>query len=141
MIGTPEPTASSSVASSGGGGACAQAFQQRVSQWKGASQARTARSAFGQEREGCGRVFFPRSGTAGARRLRSGANRVRAGQVPLARGLPPAEAEGRADQQPVPADGGVAADLEVRPAELAFHRLVALLGPVAPRIELGDLLE
>jgi hypothetical protein len=29
-----------------------------VSQWKGASQARTARSAFGQEREGCGRVFF-----------------------------------------------------------------------------------
>ena len=142
MIGTPDPTASSSAASSGGGGACAQAFQQRVSQRKGTSQARTARSAAGQERGFSGRPFFPRSGTAaGSRGLRSPAGRARCGQPSFARGLPPAEAEGGADQRPVPADGGVAADLEVRPPEFALDALVAVLGPVAPRVELGDLLE
>jgi len=141
LIGTPAPKAPSSAASSGGGGACARAFQQRVSQREGASQARTARSALGQERGFSGRIFFPRSGTAGSRLRQSRAVGARRGQASLARGLPPAGAERRADQRPVPADGGVAADLEVRPPELALDAPVAVLGPDAPRIELGDLLE
>ena len=42
----------------------------------------------------------------------------------------PAERECAADQHPVTADGPVAADLEVGPAELALDLLVALLDPV-----------
>jgi len=55
---------------------------------------------------------------------------------------PPAEAEGAADQRPLPADGAVGAvgaHLEIPPTQLLFHLLVALLvallDPRAPALE------
>jgi|RhiMetdeSRZDD1v2_1073273.scaffolds.fasta_scaffold19473_4 hypothetical protein len=59
--------------------------------------------------------------------------------VPVGRGLGqqglPAEREGAAHQGPVPADGPVAADLEVGPAQLPLDLLVTLLDPVTQPIQ------
>src|SRR5205814_3186533 len=51
----------------------------------------------------------------------------------------PAEAERAVDQHLVAADRDVGADLEVGPAELVLDLLVALLDPVADRVQAHDL--
>jgi hypothetical protein len=51
----------------------------------------------------------------------------------------PAEAERAVDQSLVAADRDIGADLEVGPAQLVFDLLVALLDPVAGRVEAHDL--
>jgi hypothetical protein len=53
-----------------------------------------------------------------------------AGAVQVAQAGRPADGRGCCARWPVPADGSVAVDLEVGPAELAFDLLVALLDPV-----------
>src|SRR5438034_1179986 len=51
----------------------------------------------------------------------------------------PAEAERAVDQDLVPADRGVGADLEVGPAQLVLDLLVALPGPVPDAVDPHDL--
>src|SRR5213596_806066 len=51
----------------------------------------------------------------------------------------PAEAERAVDQGLVAADREIGADLEVGPAQLVFDLLVALLDPVADRVQAHDL--
>ena len=111
--------------SCGGGGALDHACHQRRSAIQGESQARTARSARGQD-GACG-------GTAARGPPLSAAGvRPRSGSSVLLRrvfGEPgvPAEAERAVDQGLVAADGGIGADLEVGPAQLVLDLLVALL--------------
>src|SRR5438034_4411691 len=92
----------------------------------GESQARTARSARGQDGAGGGPAACgPPLSAAGLwpryRNVSLGA--IREPGVP-------AEAERAVDQDLVPADRGVGADLEVGPAQLVLDLLVALPGPV-----------
>jgi hypothetical protein len=101
-----------------------QAVHQRCSMIHGVSQARTARSARGQEGTGSSTgVCGPPLSAAGFW-LRRGS--------PAWRGVvagpgSPAEAERAVDQRLVAADGDVGADLEVGPAQLVLDLLVALL--------------
>jgi hypothetical protein len=102
----------------------------------GGSQARTARSAHGQDGAGGGMAargpplstagLWPRCGTIVLRRV-------------FAEPGVPAEAERAVDQGLAPADGGVGADLEVGPAQLVFDLFVALLDPVPDAVDPGDL--
>ena len=67
-------------------------------------------------------AFFPR-------------RRDRVVQAHFDRLVPPAKGEGAADQRPVAANGAIAPDHEVGPAELILHLLVALLDPVAQTVQ------
>jgi len=101
----------------------------------GVSQERTFRNAWGQQgfvacRSGCGP---PVCGVGGWLRLRG----VACGHV--AEPGVPAEREGAVDQGLVAADGGLAADLEVGPAQFGFDLFVALLDPVADAAQAHDL--
>jgi hypothetical protein len=78
--------------------------------------------------------FFPRSpllskweGCRGGRRSATVVRGAGRGALALTALGPPAEAEGAADQGPVPADGAIGLDLKVRPAQLLFHLLIPLL--------------
>src|SRR5512133_1141149 len=110
------------------GGAGDHDRQQRASTLQGISQARTARSATGQELLTAGSASMParRGPPRGRRSGGLGVGRGGLGRLLGEDGLP-AEAERTTDQCPMPADGPVRADLEVGPAELAFDLLVALL--------------
>jgi hypothetical protein len=96
------------------------------------SQARTARSARGQHGGPAGPG--PPLSAAGSWRWRCGGGWRRMGGPGI-----PAEAEGAVDQDLVAADRDVRADLEVGPAQVVLDLLVALLDPVADRVDPGDL--
>lgn len=105
----------------------------------GVSQARTWRSALGQETVRAGTGFsLPLSRVRGR-----GLRRVRLLLFLLGRGWieagVPAEAERAVDQGLMPPYGGVGAHLEIRPAQLVLDLLVALLDPVADAVDPGDL--
>src|ERR1700691_4119982 len=110
-----------------GGGAFGHAVHQRRSAIHGARQARTARSARGQDGGG----WFGAAGAGpplsavGVWRWRRGGGR--------GMGEPgvPAEAERAVDEHLVAADRDVGAHLEVGPAQLVLDLLVRLLDPVA----------
>src|SRR5712691_2316818 len=125
----PEPAATELIraCSCGGGGALDHACHQRCSAIQGESQARTARSARGQDGAGGGAAACGPPLSAAGCRLRCG-SLVRCVMV-VEPGVP-AEAERAVDQGLVPADRGVGADLEVGPAQLVLDLLVALLDPV-----------
>src|SRR6266542_663035 len=132
--GRPAATASSSRPSWAGGGLVDHARQQRSSTTQGVNQARTRRSA-------CGHPTVPRLPAVPpgplpprARRGGLGVRRHRLRRV-LGEPRPPAKRERAAHQGPVAADRAVAADLEVRPAELPLDLLVALLDPVAQPVQ------
>ena len=112
------------------------AVHQRCSAIQGESQARTARSARGQDGAGGGAAAGgpPLSAAGLWPRRRSPAW---CGVVVEPGG--PAEAERAVDQHLVTADPDIGADLEVGPAELVFNLLVALLDPVADRVQARDL--
>ncbi len=134
----PRPAATELIraCSCGGGGALDPAGHQRCSVIQGESQARTARSARGQDGAGGGTAgrgpplfaagFRPRRPTVALRRL-------------ISEPGGPAEAERAVDQGLMPADRGVGADLEVGPAQLVFDLLVALLDPVPDPLDPHDL--
>ena len=111
--------------SCGGGGAFDHAAHQRCSTVQGESQARTARSARGQDGAGGGPAARGPPLSAAGLSLRS---RVMVRRV-IGEPGGPAEAERAADQGLVAADGDVGADLEIGPAQLVLDLLVALLGP------------
>src|ERR687897_992266 len=112
--------------------------QQRCSTLHGPSQARTARNLTGHDRRTAGSAWMTgRLCPPRGRRGGLGMGRGRLVGMLSEEGLP-AEAERTAHQRPVPADGPVAADLEVGPAELAFDLLVALLDPVAQPVQAHD---
>src|SRR5437764_13828342 len=112
--------------SCGGGGAVDHAGHQRRSAIQGESQARTARSARGQDGAGGGGASYgpPLSAAGPGRRYRVVLRRV------FSEPGGPAEAERAVDQGLVAADGGIGADLEVGPAQLVLGLPVALLNPV-----------
>src|SRR4051794_40247686 len=95
---------------------------------QGSSQARTARSATGQQSRGRGggrALIFPPSGLGragggrGGRRGGQAADRLwrrRSERQVLLTEVVPAEGEGTADQRPVPADRQIGAHLIVTPA-------------------------
>ncbi len=142
----------------------------RHSTLQGKSQLRTCRRATGQEghargvggrRRWCGGrprgrcCLFPpprrRTGRGrdwvGRRRRRRWRGQVdvqwgrRPGGVAGREPRSPAEGKRAQDQGPVPADGAVAADLEVGPAQFVFDLLVALLHPVAQPVQAHHLSE
>src|SRR6516164_3022807 len=96
---------------------------------QGSSQARTARSAAGQERRGWGAssavLIFPP-----ARRLSDGfgldGRRAALGGAAV---MVPTEGEGAADEDPMPPDGKIRAHLVLAPAERALGLLITLLDP------------
>src|SRR5512135_753774 len=111
---------------------------------QGSNQARTARSAIGQEI--CGRIpfssriFFPRSCSI-SRNLRLWRNFqlssllwLLAGLGGAVGGVIPTKRESATDQLPVPPDGLVASHLILGPAQSVFDLLVALLDPLAQPI-------
>src|SRR6266566_4413014 len=125
----PRPAATELIraCSCGGGGALDHAAHQRCSTVHGESQARTARSARGQDGAGGGTAACgPPLSASGLRPRRLSV----AGCGVVAEPGGPAEAERAVDQHLVPADGDVGADLEVGPAQLVLDLLVALPGPV-----------
>ena len=110
--------------SCGGGGALDHAAHQRCSTVHGESQARTARSARGQDGAGGGTAAREPPLSAAGFRLR---RRSLAWRGVVAEPGSPAEGECAVDQGLVAADREVGADLEVGPAQLVFDLLVALL--------------
>src|SRR4051794_37668565 len=127
----PRPAAAELIraCSCGGGGALDQAGHQRRSAVQGVSQARTARSARGQDGAGGGggaAACGPPLSAAGSRLW----CRIVLSRRGFAEPGVPAEAERAADEGLVAADGDVGADLEIGPAQLVLDLLVALLGPV-----------
>ena len=111
-----------------------QAVHQRCSVIHGASQARTARSARGQDGAG-GAAAGPPLSAAGSWLRSRGLRWVWLISEPCI----PAEGERAVDQRLVPADGEVGADLEISPAQLVLDLLVRLLDPVADRVKAHDL--
>ena len=101
-----------------------QAVHQRCSVIHGVSQARTARSARGQDGAGGGTAAREPPLSAAGFRLR---RRSLAWRGVVTEPGSPAEGERAVDQRLVAADGDVGADLEVGPAELVLDLLVALL--------------
>src|SRR5215831_11227065 len=126
----PQPAATESIraCSCGGGGAWDHAGHQRRSAVQGESQARTARSARGQDGAGAG--SSPPLSAAGSR-LRS----RRFGRRMISEPGIPAEAERAGDEGLVAADRGVGADLEVGPAQLVLDLLVTLFDPVPDAVD------
>ena len=121
---SPRPAVTESIraCSCGGGGALDHAVHQRCRTVHGVSQARTARSARGQDRAGAGAAGGPPlsvAGLCGWQRGGRGAGRGGPGG--------PAEAERAADQDLVAADRDVGADLEIGPAQLVLDLRIALL--------------
>src|SRR5438552_14387753 len=106
-----------------GGGALDHAGHQRRSAIQGESQARTARSARGQDGAGRGPAARgpPLSAAGPGLRCRVVLRRV------IGEPGGPAEAERAGDQHLVAADRDIGADLEVGPAEFVLDLLVALL--------------
>ena len=121
-----------------GGGAGDHDRQQRASTLQGISQARTARNATGHEGLMAGSAPMP----GRPRPPRGHRGCLRVGQRRLGGGFGEegllAERERATDQGPVAADGPVASDLEVGPAELALDLLVALLDSVAQPVQPHD---
>src|SRR5215467_1851104 len=117
----PAATGLIRACSGGGGGLSDHACQQRCSAIQGESQARAARGPALSAA-----MFWPRWR-----------------RILLRRGIGepggPAEGEGAVDQGLVAADREVGADLEIGPAQLVFDLLVALLYPVADRVQAHDL--
>ena len=107
------------------------AVHQRCSTVQGESQARTARSARGQDGAGGGTAARgpPLSAAGLGPRCCSTVLRRVFGEPGG-----PAEAERAVDQGLVAADGDIGADLEVGPAQLVLDLLVALLNqpPIMP---------
>ena len=104
------------------------AVHQRCSTVHGESQARTARSARGQDGAGSGAAACGPPLSAAGFRPRNRSIRLR-----RVIGEPggPAEAERAVDQGLVAADRDIGADLEVGPAQLVLDLLIALLdGPL-----------
>ncbi len=131
----PAPTELVRACSCGGGGALDHAGHQRRSTIQGESQARTARSARGQDGAGGGTAAWePPLSAAGSGPRR----RVLLPGVISGPGSP-AEAERAVDRRLVAADRDIGADLEVGPAQLVLNLLVALLDPVADAVDPGDL--
>ncbi|MDB5779875.1 MAG: hypothetical protein JWP93_2240 [Polaromonas sp.] len=98
----PAFRAPSSAASSAGGGALAQAAQQRASQYAGVSQARTTRSRRGQHASALALlVFFPCLGWRYRRIDRCG---ERVAEVALTGSVPPAK--GKRTALPKSSDAG-----------------------------------
>src|SRR6266566_3862123 len=122
----PQPAATELIraCSCGGGGALDHAAHQRCSTVQGESQARTARSARGQDGGGGGTASRGPPLSAAGLWLRC---RVIVPRRVIGEPGGPAEAERAVDQDLVAADGEVGADLEVGPAELVFDLLAALL--------------
>jgi len=110
--------------SCGGGGALDHACHQRRSAIQGESQARTARSARGQDGACGGTAARGPPLSAAGRRPRC--RRMTRYGVVVESGIP-AEAERAVDQGLVAADRDIGADLAVGPAQLVFDLLVALL--------------
>ena len=112
------------------------AAHQRCSAVQGESQARTARSARGQDGAGGGPAARgpPLSGAGSGLRCRIAVLRRVIGEPGG-----PAEAERAVDQHLVAADRDIGADLEVGPAQLVLDLLVALLDPVPDPVDPHDL--
>src|ERR671931_1396729 len=120
----------------------------------GSSQARTARSASGQQSRGrrsaAVLLIFPpprlQRGSRGGggrrrlwRRIAVLLRRCRGEREALLTVVVPTEGEGTADQGPVPPDRQVGAHLVLAPAQGVLRLLVALLHPHAQAIEADHL--
>jgi Cytochrome b(N-terminal)/b6/petB len=110
--------------SCGGGAALDHACHQRCSTVHGESQARTARSARGQD--GAGGGSSAREPPLSPAASRPGSHAIPRRVISEPGG--PAETERAVDQGLVAADGGIGADLEVGPAQLVFRGSGTLRG-------------